>query len=104
MHPAGLDAPGRSGSMSERHARRSLPMFRRIIPLVVLGAAVLGCSKKNNPDNPTENTDPNATYTIAFRGFEKGDKTEVVRARNATATTKTANSSQTQKEEFRYEY
>src|SRR5436190_23717033 len=94
--------------MSERHARRSLPMFRRIIPLVVLGAGVLGCSKKDNPtnpgQNPADNTDPNAAYTIKFRGFEKGDKTEVVRARDASSTSKTVNSTQTQKDEFRYQY
>ena len=82
-------------------------MFRRIIPLVVLGAGVLGCSKKDNPNNPgqnpADNTDPNAAYTIKFRGFEKGDKTEVVRARDASSTSKTVNSTQTQKDEFRYQ-
>lgn len=82
-------------------------MFRRMVPLTVAVVLVVGCGKKpadSGGDDAGEPSDPNATYTLTFRGFEKGDKTEVVRARDATATTKTAGEIKTQKEEFRHEY
>jgi hypothetical protein len=78
-------------------------MFR-LVPLALFAAAAVGCSKKDNPTPTGDGTDPNATYTIKFRGVEKGDRYEVVKARNATATTKTTRSTQTRKDQFRYEY
>jgi hypothetical protein len=84
-------------------------MFWRLIPLGLLVAILFGCSSKNPPpaeggNDPTEKADPNATYTIKFREAKQGDKIEVAKGRTATATVAIANSTRTQKEEFRYEY
>src|SRR4051812_38867833 len=85
-------------------------MHRRFVPLAVLVASLLGCSDKNavtipkGDPNPGEPANPSASYTLKFREAEKGDKTEVVKIRDATATTKTADSSTTQRDDFRYEY
>ncbi|MCE9531582.1 MAG: hypothetical protein K8T89_10740 [Planctomycetes bacterium] len=86
-------------------------MFRRLLPLVILTAIAFGCSKKNAPvlesgKGSTEQSDPNAAYTIKFRESRKGDEIDVVKARIATATVtnKSTNTTQTQKEDFRYAY
>jgi hypothetical protein len=83
-------------------------MLRRLILVPLLVVVAIGCGKKHGDsqsgDSGGEPADPNATYTLKFRPAEKGDKYHVVRARDATAVVKTGNSSQTSKEEFRFEY
>ncbi len=90
-------------------------MYRRSVPILILAAALLGCSEKT--DSPTgggeepggpggEPSDPNATYTLKFREAAKGEKYDVIRGRNMTAhvTVKNVNTDTIQKQEYRYEY
>jgi len=85
-------------------------MRRRFVPCAVLLASLVGCSQKDAATSPSggpgpgEPANPNATYMLTFRAAEKGDRTEVVKARDATAVVKTADSSTTQRDNFRYEY
>jgi hypothetical protein len=82
-------------------------MFRAAA-FVLLVAILVGCSKKNDATPPggggEEPSDPNATYELKFPPLKAGDRHEVMKSRNATATITTKNSSQTKKDEFRYEF
>jgi hypothetical protein len=79
-------------------------MFRPAIVFATLITVALGCSKKSDSTTAEEGGDPNATYTLTFREMQKGDKHVVVKAREGVATIKTQNSTQTKKEDFRYEF
>jgi hypothetical protein len=82
-------------------------MFRRLFPLAVFAAVVLGCSKKKDDDSGGggDGGDPNATYTIKLRGEQKGDKLQVVKTRSGTQTTTVAGKSlPQQKEQMKFEF
>jgi hypothetical protein len=57
-------------------------MSRRLVPLAVLVAAVVGCAQQAPPggggESPTPGGDPTASYTIKFRDKQAGDKYEVI--------------------------
>ncbi len=115
----GRDPSGKSPvtiSLPETLFTRVPSMRRQFLMVGLLLAAVLGCSKE--PPTPIPNStepgaqpsgqtlDPNATYTITFRGVKKGDRHRIVKARDATAeiTNQDAKTTETKKEEFRYDY
>jgi hypothetical protein len=65
---------------------RSFIMYRRLVPLAVLVAAVLGCAKKETGGGGGDPSagDPNATYAIKIRTAQPGDRYAVVRSKNST--------------------
>jgi|GEM_PF-5177417 len=83
-------------------------MFRAA-PSFLIAAILVGCSKKPTPDEPgvkIEATDPTAAYTLAFKDIVKGEKFEVVKDRDATATitVKNVNTTTKLKDRYRFEY
>jgi hypothetical protein len=68
-------------------------MSRRLVPLAVLAAAVVGCAQQAPPGGggdvaaPGPTGDPTASYTIKLREKQAGDKYEVTETRSATTTT-----------------
>ncbi|MBA4189538.1 MAG: hypothetical protein C0467_16245 [Planctomycetaceae bacterium] len=88
-------------------------MLQRGIPVPILIAVAIGCSKKPN-ETPSgdskgcsdivEATDPSTAYTIKLRNPAKDDKTEIVKTRTASETSRTANSTQKREEKLRFEF
>lgn len=83
-------------------------MFRKMIPLAVAIVLVLGCKKKEETgggggDGGTD-SDPNATYTLKFRGEQQGDKVDVVESSSMTNENTKAGKSETRTNKKRYEY
>ena len=88
-------------------------MFRRFIPVPLLIATVIGCSKKPNVTSSgdskdradiVEATDPSTVYTVKLRNPAKDDKTEIVKTRTVSKTNETANSTQKREEKLRFEF
>jgi hypothetical protein len=69
-------------------------MSRRLVPLAVLAAAVVGCAQQQATPSgggdvaaPGPTGDPTASYTIKLREKQAGEKYEVTETRSSTTTT-----------------
>jgi hypothetical protein len=87
-------------------------MSRRLVPLAVLVAAVVGCAQQatqsGGGETPAPAADPTATYTIKIRDKQAGDKYEVTESRssssNTAATLPTGKQTRSENAEARTEY
>lgn len=85
-------------------------MARKLLPLAVAIALVLGCKKKPSTEvggdapAPGGGGDPTATYTIKIRDMQKGDKVRVVATTKQTNTISLGAKSETTTTEESYEY
>jgi hypothetical protein len=82
-------------------------MFRKLVPLAVAIVLVLGCGKKKDEGSGGEggtDGDPNATYTLKFRGEQQGDKVDVIESDSMTNENAKAGKSETRTNKKRYEY
>ena len=77
-------------------------MVRAIMAVALFIACAMGCFKKKAASNPEDG--PDATYILKFPTRQKGDKHEVMKSASMITTAKTKNSTQTRKEEYRYEF
>src|SRR5262245_49212374 len=90
-----------------------MPMPRRLVPLAVLVAVVIGCAKKKDDDSGVggDGGDPTPTgpaYTIKLRDEQRGDKFAVVGTSKQTITVNAAGPkgkiAKSQQEVEKYDY
>lgn len=84
-------------------------MFHRLLPLTVLAAILVGCSKKKDEPGGGNGTvgvdsDPNATYVLKLRAPRTGDRIEVVQIESNNTEVHEGQKTEKQKMEKRFEY